>query len=239
MKKINIKSLVIFGVLAVVMVLVVVAVNQVRTLISGASSGVEPQSVSAVSGDDGRSAVITWISDKESINKIEYGTTAASLVLISTEASASTNHSVALSSLKPGTTYYFRIRSGDEVFDNGGIPYNFKTKADISAIVTPTLPVAIPSQTASSANTLTKQCDTKTDYNKDGVVNSIDLAVCKNNGGTVVSSSNSAPVATPTVKKLSTVPTVSANSCSGNIADYNSDGVINGLDRVNCLQSLH
>lgn len=234
MKKVNIKKLVVFGVLGVVMILIVVGITQVRTFMSGATSGVEPQSVTAVPSDDGKSAIITWVSDKESLNKIEYGTTAASLVLMSTESSASTSHSLSLTSLRPATTYYFRIRVGDEVFDNGGIPYTFKTKADTSLAVTPTAPLVTPSVSATGSGKVTTQCDTKTDYNKDGVVNSIDLAVCKNNGGTVVSS-DSMPVATPTIKKLSSTPSV---SCSGNIADYNSDGVVNGLDRVNCLQSL-
>lgn len=235
MKKVNVKSLVIFGVLGVVMVLIVVAVTQVRTFMSGATSGVEPQSVTVIPGDDGKSAVITWISDKESINKIEYGTTAASLVLMSSESAASTSHSVSLTSLRPSTTYYFRIRVGEDVFDNGGIPYTFKTKADISAVVTPSQS-ASPESAIDSAKAPT-QCDTKTDYNKDGTINSIDLAVCKNSGGVVVSSDDTLPVATPTVKKLTSTP--KADDCSGNIADYNSDGVINGLDRVNCLQSLH
>jgi hypothetical protein len=218
-KKINVKSLVIFGVLAVVMVLVVLAVSQVTTLMSGAASDVEPQSVTAVSGDDGKSAVISWISDKESISKIEYGTTAASLVLMSAETSAVTNHSLSLTSLRPSTTYYFRIRVGDEVFDNGGIPYTFKTKADTSLVVTVTPTVAAVNNASSSGIT---NCDPAVDYNKDGVVNSMDLATCKSQGGVV-----------PTVGTTTTA----VDSCIGNIADYNSDGVVNGLDRVNCLQS--
>jgi hypothetical protein len=207
MKKINVKNLVIFGVLGVVMILVVVAVSQVKTFMSGATSGVEPQSVTAVSGDDGKSAIITWISDKESINKIEYGTTAASLVLMSAESTASTNHSLSLTSLRPSTTYYFKIRVGDEVFDNGGIPYTFKTKADTSAVVTPTQAiVSSPSAGATNSAKTTTQCDVKTDYNKDGIVNSIDLAVCKNNGGTVAATADSMPVATPTIKKYAQHP---------------------------------
>lgn len=222
MKKFNVKTLVIFGVLIVVMVLVVLAITQVRTFMSGATSDVEPQTVSAVPSDDGKSAVVTWTSDKESIAKIEYGTTAASLVLMAAETSAVTSHSVNLASLRPATTYYYRIRVGDEIFDNGGIPYTFKTKADVAAVVTAVPTVASVAPASGSAIV----CDNKTDYNGDGVVNSMDLAVCKNNGGTAAS------VPVPT-----TVKTTSTSSCDGNIADYNSDGVVNSLDRVNCLQS--
>lgn len=224
-KKVNIKSLVIFGVLGVVMVLVVLAVGQVKTFMSGATSGVEPQSVTTVSGDDGKSAVISWISDKESISKVEYGTTAASLVLMSAESSAVTNHSVSLTSLRPSTTYYFRIRVGEDVFDNGGIPYTFKTKADTTLVtVTPTAAVVTPSVVSSGT-----VCDPKVDYNGDGIVNSMDLNSCKNSGGSVSATSGSG--VTPTGAKTST------NSCTGIITDYNSDGIVNSLDRINCLQS--
>jgi len=231
MKKVNVKKIVIFGVLTVVMVLVVLAIGQVKTFMSGATSDVEPQSVTVVSGDDGKSAVIAWVSNKESISKVEYGTTAASLVLMSAESSAMTNHNLSLTSLRPSTTYYFRIKVGDEVFDNGGIPYTFKTKADATLLVsvTPTL-AAVKSSDDSLVKTAV-ECDPKTDYNKDGLVNSMDLNLCKKDGGSV---SSLAQTVTPTVKKTTTSSTV---SCVGTIADYNSDGLVNSLDRINCLQS--
>jgi hypothetical protein len=220
MKKVNVKSLVIFGVLGVVMVLVVLAVSQVRTFMSGAASGVEPQSVTTVSGDDGKSVVVSWISDKESISKVEYGTTAASLVLMSAESSAVTNHSVSLTSLRPATTYYFRIRVGEDVFDNGGIPYTFKTKADTTLVtVTPTVAAVTPVVGGGTV------CDPKVDYNNDGIVNSMDLNSCKSNGGTINASSGVVPM------------TTASGSCTGTITDYNSDGIVNSLDRINCLQS--
>lgn len=233
MKKLNVKTIVIFGVLAVVMVLMVVAVGQVRTFMSGASSDVEPKNVTAVPSGDGKSATITWSSDKESISKVEYGTTAASLVLMSAEVSATTNHSLSLSSLRPATTYYYRIRIGEEVFDNGGIPYTFKTKTDVTG--TPSIVPTISAPITKTATSTAIVCDNKTDYNKDGVVNSFDVVVCKKDGGSVTATPNTTVIATPTSKKTtSTTPTI---SCTGTIPDYNSDGIINGLDRVNCLQS--
>ncbi len=232
MKKLNVKTIVIFVVLAVVMVLLVVAVTQIRTFMSGAAGGVEPAGVTAVPGNDGKTAVITWNSDKESIGKVEYGATAASLVLMSAETSETMSHNVSLTSLRPDTTYYYRIRVGEEVYDNGGIPYSFKTKADTTAIVTPSVTVAptsgVVSTTSSSSSTT---CDAKTDYNKDGAVNSLDLATCKKNGGKVAAS---AITSTPVKATTTTKPTV---NCNGTIADYNSDGVVNSLDRLNCLQS--
>lgn len=225
MKKVNVKSLVIFGVLGVVLVLVVLAISQIRTFMSGATSDVEPQSVTVVPGDDGKSAMISWVSDKESVSKVEYGTTAASLVLMSAESSSMTNHNISLTSLRPVTTYYFRIRIGDDVFDNGGIPWTFKTKADATLVVTVTPTVAAVADISTPSATV---CESGVDYNKDGVVNSMDLAVCKKNGGTVSTSSTPVPTATSLITN---------SSCEGNIADYNSDGIINSLDRLNCLQS--
>lgn len=91
-------------------------------------SSVDPRNVTAVPSDDGKSVTITWNSESASVGKIEYGATAASMVLMAAEASAATSHNVSLSTLRPATTYYYRIRVGDDVFDNGGIPYSFKTK---------------------------------------------------------------------------------------------------------------
>ncbi|MCW1948945.1 MAG: fibronectin type III domain-containing protein [Candidatus Shapirobacteria bacterium] len=237
MKKLNIKTIVIFVVLAVVMVLLVVGVTQIRTFMSGAAGGVEPAGVSAVPGNDGKTAVITWTSDKESIGKVEYGATAASLVLMSAETAETTSHNVSLTSLRSDTTYYYRIRVGDEVFDNGGIPYSFKTKSDASAVAPAAVPtVSTTPGTASTGSATT--CDSKTDYNKDGSINSLDLAACKKSGGKI--SPGSATVVTPVVTKSTAKPGSASTpvvDCTKTIPDYNSDGIINGLDRVNCLKS--
>jgi hypothetical protein len=234
MKKLNVKTVVIFVVLAVVMVLLVIGVTQIRTFMSGAAGGVEPAAVTVVPGNDGKTAVITWTSDKSSIGKVEYGATAASLVLMAAETVETTSHSVSLTSLRPETTYYYRIRIGEDLFDNGGIPYSFKTKSDGTATTTITPPASsitpgvVPTTNSSSSATI---CDTKTDYNKDGKVNSFDLVVCKEKGGKVAATTTTPK---PTAKPTSKVPTI---NCNGTIPDYNSDGVINSLDRVNCLQS--
>lgn len=235
MKKLNVKTIVIGVVLLVVMVLLVLGVTQIRTLMSGAAGGVEPSGVTAVAGVDGKTAVITWTSDKESIGKVEYGATAASLVLMAVESSEVMTHSVSLTSLRPETTYYYRIRVGEDVFDNGGIPYSFKTKSDATAVISPT---AIPTVSAVASGAENQpstssavSCDSKTDYNKDGLVNSLDLITCKKSGGKV------AAVAETVTTKPTSVTTTPKVDCNGTIADYNSDGVVNGLDRVNCLKS--
>ena len=230
--KINIKTIVIIIVSLVVIALLVFGIIQVRTMISSASSDVEPQGVTVVLGDDGKTATITWMSNKESIAKVEYGTTAASLVLMSAESSMTTDHRILLSSLRPGTMYYYRIRVGEEIFDNEGIPYQFKTKSDtpVAVATVTTVPVAPPSQVTESS---TLVCDFKTDYNKDGVVNSFDLMACKNDGGKVIESSLEP---TSTINKIVT-PVAGKVNCNDNTIDYNGDGVINSIDKIKCLQS--
>lgn len=230
MKKLNTKTIVLFVVLAVVMVLLVLGITQIRTFMSGAAGGVEPSGVTAIAGNDGKTAVVTWNSDKESIGKVEYGATAASLVLMAAETTETTSHNVSLTSLRPDTTYYYRIRVGEDIFDNGGIPYSFKTKADATVVVSPTaIPTAaMPGQSTPSGSAT--NCDNKTDYNKDGLINSLDLATCKKSGGKVTQTSS----ATTPKPATTSSPTI---NCNGTIPDYNSDGIVNSLDRVNCLQS--
>lgn len=223
-KKVNVKTIVILSVLLVVIVLGVIGVGTIRTFMSGASGALEPSGVTAVSAADGKSATISWTAEKGSIAKVEYGTTPASLVLMAAETETTTEHKLSLSSLRSGTTYYYRIRIGEDVFDNSGVPYTFKTSGESDAVVKlPSVTVtATPSATPiNSATGSAATCDTKTDYNKDGVINTMDLTVCKKNGGSLVK----------------TTPTTTGVDCSSTNVDYNSDGVINSLDRINCLQS--
>lgn len=234
MKKINLKTVVIVIVMLVVIVLGVVAVTQAKVFLSGATSDVEPNNVVAVSSEDGKTATITWSSEKESVAKIEYGTTAASLVLMTADSVSTTNHSLILNQLRPATNYYYRIRIGDEIFDNEGMPYMFKTKGEEEKIlvakptiintppVTVSVSPAVPSPATTSAQSKPTGviCDLKTDYNKDGVVNAFDTATCKKNGGVVVT-----PTKNPTT------------DCSKVTVDYNKDGVINSFDKIKCLQS--
>lgn len=72
-------------------------------------------------------ATVTWNTDRSSIGFVEYGTTPASLLLRAPESTQTTNHKVVLSPLRANVNYYYRIRIGESVFDNNGIPYSFKT----------------------------------------------------------------------------------------------------------------
>lgn len=178
--KFSIKTVIIIVILLMVGVLGVLGVNTAKTYLSGASADLTPSNVLGKGNEDGKSATITWMTDKEAMGVVEYGTTPASLLLRAPESSQSTNHSLVLTPLKPGTNYYFRIRIGEEVFDNNGIPYSFKTKAAaIEPTLIPTIVVQPTVKVASESGTTT--CNRTTDYNKDGIVNSLDYINCQKN----------------------------------------------------------
>jgi hypothetical protein len=171
MKK-GIKTIIIIIILLLVGVLAAVGIRTAKTYLSGASGGKEPQSVRVEA--DVKSATVTWQTEKEVQGTVEYGTTPASLLLRALENQPSTTHRVILSPLKESTTYYFRIRVGDEIFDNNGIPYSFKTKA---AQVTPTqavtpspspteAPVATPTTASGETPSSTSSAETVTSCNK-------------------------------------------------------------------------
>jgi hypothetical protein len=221
-----IKTVVVLIILVLVGVLGVLGLGTARTYLSGATAGAEPKGVAVKVEDE--SVVISWTTDKEALGYVQYGTTPASLLLsvpsrdeLSSE-SIKTSHQINLKTFNPNTTYYFRIRSGDnpanytewEVFDNGGIPYSFKTKARTAAVTgVPTIP---PATSPTSTPLSPTSCQTGVDYNHDGVINSIDYRACLTAGGMAV-------------------PTVAAGSCQTGI-DYDHNGTINSLDIVKCRQ---
>ncbi len=206
--KINAKTIIIVLILLLAGALVVMGIGTVRNYLGSAAAGLEPKNVTALSNSDGRGAVINWQSDGESMGVVEYGTTPASLLLRAVESEAVIIHKVSLAPLKSGVNYYYRIRVGDDVFDNGGIPYSFKTVAEDVGAVVSLVPTLVPA-------TNTTDCGGGFDYNGDGVINSLDVIDCrKGDAGTT------------TVK-----PT--AGECEG---DYDGNGVINSVDRIKCLQ---
>jgi hypothetical protein len=73
-------------------------------------------------------AQIYWSTQSETQGLVQYGTNPTELSLISPEVIGGKEHIVDLTLLKPNTTYYFNLRIGDKVFDNGGTPWTFATK---------------------------------------------------------------------------------------------------------------
>jgi len=225
--KVSVKTIIIIIILILVGVLGVLGINTAKTYLSGASSDMAPKNVLAKPSDDGKMVTITWVSDKPSMGVLEYGTTPASLLLRAPESEQRVSHTASLFSLKANTNYYFRIRVGEDVFDNNGIPYSFKTKIGVVPTVVPTvslLPTVIPTIPNGEVTT----CNRTTDYNKDGIINSLDYMSCLKNKPT-----GTATIPSPAT--ISTVPGSTTTVCPSGV-DYNKDGVINSLDRLKCLQ---
>jgi len=185
-KKIIIIVLVsLFGV--AVIVGAVLSMDKIRTFLGEATAGSKPEGV-RVTNITANSATVIWQTSKSVAGQVEYGTTPGSFLLRNTETAQTTSHSLILSPLLPETIYYFRIRIGEEVYDENGAPYSFTTKGavasipvvTVSPIPTLSLPTSTPSATSSAQYTLDDfqakfgSSDSEFDINEDGVVNSAD-----------------------------------------------------------------
>ena len=193
--KINLKTIIIFAILILVIVLSVLGMNVAKTFMSGATADYEPMGLSAIPSADGGTATISWTTDKSATASVFYGTNVASLLLMAEDSAPTTDHSILLTNLRTNKTYYYKIVVGEDIFDNQGAMFSFKTGGVVETVAIPTviptvapvvtLPVASPSSTPivsspsiSPATTSTATCDKTTDYNKDGVINSLDYLSC-------------------------------------------------------------
>ena len=81
------------------------------------------------------SATITWTTDVASTSRVDYGTSPSSLNLNVADSTLVTSHSLTLSGLAAGTTYYFRVTSADSTGHSStspspnGSPLSFTTTA--------------------------------------------------------------------------------------------------------------
>ena len=81
-----------------------------------------PPVISAVVASQGSTgATITWTTDENSTSRVEYGTT-TSLATVASDPALVTAHSITLSTLAPGTTYYFRVTSADAYNNSASSP---------------------------------------------------------------------------------------------------------------------
>ncbi len=81
---------------------------------SGAPDTTPPviSSVNAVPGANG-SATITWNTDEAADSRVDYGIVSGAPDLNSSDPAALTSHSISLTGLTPGTTYYYTVTSKD------------------------------------------------------------------------------------------------------------------------------
>jgi hypothetical protein len=68
--------------------------------------------VTATNNTDG-TTTITWTTDEASDSRVDYGTVSGALNLNASDPAAVTSHSITLTGLTPGTTYYYTVTSKD------------------------------------------------------------------------------------------------------------------------------
>ena len=87
-----------------------------------------------VASPQGNSATITWTTNEVSNSRVDYGTAPDSLTSTVSDGSNVTSHSITLSGLAAGTTYYYRVRSADPA---GNASFSPPTTDPPATFVTP------------------------------------------------------------------------------------------------------
>lgn len=102
------------------------------------ASDITPRDV-VISETTTTEATVHWSTGEPTQGTILYGTEPTTMRLLVPEQGRVLEHSVTIPLLAPGTTYYFTIRIGDEIYNNGGEPWAFTTKALDNVLPTPTI----------------------------------------------------------------------------------------------------
>lgn len=129
------------------------------------------------------SATISWSTEEPAYGFVSYGESMSLGETVQT-GEESTVHTASLSNLNPGTTYYYKVGVGEELFDNEGVPYSFTTpKGSVTESPTATAAVTATPTKKSTETTLSEEDikqamgtdNSEYDLNGDGIVNSLDL----------------------------------------------------------------
>ena len=188
------------------------SMGKIRTFLGKAAGDWKPKGV-RVTNITANSATVIWQTDKPVAGQIEYGTTPGSFLLRNTETTQTSTHSLVLSPLLPETIYYFRIRMGQEVYDENGAPYSFTTKAAVSNKVSNRVHSSLPSAPPASSSVLPKLKPTAVPV------------------GT--KSATKKPTATSSSTTRYTIDDFSAKFGSSDANfDINKDGVVNSADWI-------
>lgn len=204
-KSINAKNAVIAGVLVITLASLVAGFGKIRTFLTNAQGGCEPENISEANLT-ANSIEIVFQTSKACQVEVAYGTNKDALLLQVPESMPSLNHRIRLAPLLASTTYYYQIVSEGKKL---GTVRSFLTKAPVpSAMPTlvptklPLAPTSIPA--TSSAYTLDdfqKYFGTENaefDIDKNGAVNMRDwLLYQKSSSPTPGTSSESAEGVTP------------------------------------------
>lgn len=102
----------------------VLLVGSQRFFRLGAEAELSPKDV-RISNVSDNSFTVSWVTDKETGGFVKWGETLSSLdkTELDEVGSQGTTHTASIRGLSPAKTYYFKINSGGNDFDNNGIPW--------------------------------------------------------------------------------------------------------------------
>lgn len=96
----------------------------------GASPDIAPQDIRVSNITEG-SFTLSWTTDKETVGAVLWGENqSTSQVALPPTTDPSTIHWVTVENLTAGKTYYYKIKSDNQEFDNSGIAWNQKTATE-------------------------------------------------------------------------------------------------------------
>lgn len=111
----------------------VALIGQQQIFRLGATGGAAPEDV-RVSNISHSSFTVSWITQKETVGHVSWGTnTALGQLARQIESTNKRVHSVTINGLQPAANYYFVINSGGTEFDNNGVPWAVTTGPALSA----------------------------------------------------------------------------------------------------------
>lgn len=155
----------------------VVYFNNTAPVISGVAAAVTAST-----------ATITWTTNVATNSRVDYGTAAASLTLNSSDTTMSTSHSVTLTGLTQGVTYYYRVTSVDASGNSATSPVAANAPATFvpAAIVGPVI-TAVAATPGSTSALVTWSTDLASDSRVDYGLSASALTLTASDAASVTS----------------------------------------------------
>lgn len=107
----------------------------------GADATLAPRDIRS-SNQGSTSVTINWVTDKQISGFILWGNSRNAVSQIAEESQNQEKyftHQVTITGLEPNTTYFYKINSGGDTFDNSGVPWEFTTGPELGTNQTPNL----------------------------------------------------------------------------------------------------
>jgi hypothetical protein len=113
--------------LIILLPLILIIVSQSTNLLSHADTPFTPQTVTITNISD-NSLTVTWFTAAKTTGFVQYGTDPSTFESVGDDRDSGAvkdhfTHHVTIKNLKPETQYYFKIGSGNQVYDDNGKPY--------------------------------------------------------------------------------------------------------------------